>query len=470
MSDKIQYAGEFVLEEVVLITHGNKELDITEQVTEIDIFEEIQSTSISAAITVLDTHNVVANAPIMGHEYVRVIVKTPGFEEPGDINFSEHVFVVYSLAYRADKDQSAVYIIRLTTPELLKNERVRVSQAYEGPLSETVKLIYEDPLYLNCKKNLVVEPTLENHKIVIPNMHPFQAIRMLGQRSVSAANPRSMNYVFYETTKGFNFRSMDSLFEKTPLTEGTPGYTAGLPDDYEKEGLTPIQKSFLRIENFEIVNSTDIISNIRSGLYGSKLIAHDAYNKNYQVFEYAYGDEFDSDVHLDEFKVFPTDSPVDETGLTSSDYPDARLHLTSTSGIDNTDPSGKMFALGVYPEAEQPFVNNNMQTWFLPRQSRLMQLNRGFGMRLTVNGNTAMQAGDIIQINIPLSSTKSAADDEFDAFYSGLYVITKMRHIFKMGASKRHRCVMEVYKESVRTEVPAQLPTMTQGSGSITEI
>jgi len=466
MAESTQYAGEFKLEKVIITTHDNKTFDLTAQVVEINVFEELMSTSVSATITVVDTQNIVSDAPIVGQEYIQLLIRTPNFRGISAINYVDHVMVVRKVAYNVDQNQGKTYMLELTTPEFFKNNRVRVSQAYEGRYSDAVKKIFQDETYLNSKKNLIVEKTLENQKVIIPNMHPFSAIQMLAQRSISETHNNASSFMFYETTKGFHFRTFESLIDREPFTEGTPGFTAGRPDDFEESGLTPLEKSFLRIEEFQVTANGDVTTNIKGGLFASKLILHDAYNKNYQTYEYSYADQFSQDLHLDRNPVFPYTDSVDETGNSVSDYPDARLHIASTSSIENAD-AGKSFVAGTYPEHTNPYVDNNIDKWLLNRQSRILQLLKGFQMQLIVNGNTALQVGDLIQVNIPTSGVGS--DDLYDPYYTGKYIITKLRHFFSI-TDQKHRVIMEVSKESVRTAIPSRLPTMSQGTGKVTEL
>ena len=47
-------------------------------------------------------------------------------------------------------------------------------------------------------------------KYVIPSLKPFSAIKFLSSKSV-AGKYNSAGYLFFETAKGYHFRSLDSL-------------------------------------------------------------------------------------------------------------------------------------------------------------------------------------------------------------------------------------------------------------------
>ena len=68
----------------------------------------------------------------------------------------------------------------------------------------------KDKNYLDSKKKLYYEPTGNTNKFVVPNLNPFAAINMIAKRSV-ADKSNGVGYYFYETTKGFHFRSWQSM-------------------------------------------------------------------------------------------------------------------------------------------------------------------------------------------------------------------------------------------------------------------
>ena len=91
----------------------------------------------------------------------------------------------------------------------MRNTRLKVSQAYTGTLDSMVLEITKD--YLDSKKTLFVESTSNQDKIVIPNMRPFDAINMIAKKAIPQNSRGGVGYYFYETTKGFNFRSWESM-------------------------------------------------------------------------------------------------------------------------------------------------------------------------------------------------------------------------------------------------------------------
>ena len=109
--------------------------------------------------------------------------------------------------------------LHFASAEMLRNQRVRVSKAYDGAYDKAVADIFKSSNILNSKKPLFLERTRLNQKIVVPNLRPFDAINMFCSRSLSTIS-NSASFFFYETTQGFHFRSLDSMFTRPKIRCG----------------------------------------------------------------------------------------------------------------------------------------------------------------------------------------------------------------------------------------------------------
>ena len=52
--------------------------------------------------------------------------------------------------------------------------------------------------------------------MIFPNIRPFKCIKHLSNISNSSLNNASPSYLFYETTKGYHFRTFDSMCREEP--------------------------------------------------------------------------------------------------------------------------------------------------------------------------------------------------------------------------------------------------------------
>ena len=159
---------------------GGLELDLTEQVASIAIFEDIFQNSITGNISFVDTNNLTVNASIVGQEKLKLILVTPNADDRTDremaINFSDTPLHVYQVASTVNiNDRTKVFTLQFTTGEMIRNNNIRVAQAYEGEISakEIITKVLRDPELLNSKKEFYYEETTNLFKFIAPNMDPL---------------------------------------------------------------------------------------------------------------------------------------------------------------------------------------------------------------------------------------------------------------------------------------------------------
>ena len=107
--------------------------------------------------------------------------------------------------------------------------------------------------------------------------------------SNSQLNNSSPSYLFYETTKGFHFRTFDSMCRELPKFYFKENVGASL----NEKGVIDAQKNLDTLLNFQRVSTKDTVRNLNSGMINSKLITHDVYHKRLDLYKYDYLDNFD---------------------------------------------------------------------------------------------------------------------------------------------------------------------------------
>ena len=100
-------------------------------------------------------------------------------------------------------------------------------QSFTGSWSDIVEKIMTDPNILNSKKELNIESSAGIKKYVSPNIRPLDIIVHATKQAVAEFKSEP-TYLFYETLKGFNFRTLANLYnEPSQLTYSsmTPGFS-----------------------------------------------------------------------------------------------------------------------------------------------------------------------------------------------------------------------------------------------------
>ena len=156
--DYIYKPGDYTLDGVVISGVTGRQIDVTDQVLELIIYEDIESSSITGSLLIDDSSGIYQSLPIIGQEKIIFKVTTPGYAL--SIDFTTFFANVYDVEKRITSgEHSHTYLLNWTTDEALLNVRTRVSKSYKKEFSTNVEQILRDERYLNSRKRLFVEPT-----------------------------------------------------------------------------------------------------------------------------------------------------------------------------------------------------------------------------------------------------------------------------------------------------------------------
>lgn len=428
----LKYAGDFNFERCDLITTTGDTLDVTQLVENIKIYENIFTETISGSITLKDTTNILQNGPVVGQERLVLKLSTPQTSPTQDtiIDFTKQPLDVYKINLQYGTNEAATMInLAFTSQETYRNFTTRVSQSYKGQPSEIVRKILRDNNYLKSSTRFFYEETANNVKIVSPNLQPFDLIQDISLRSNSKQHQASPSYLFFQTTKGFHFRSVDGMCSREPIFY----YKENIPNQLTEQGTIDPAKNMMTINGFEVVSTTDIIDQLDQGKLNSKLIVHDWHKKSLKKHLYDYIDMYNNDTHLEAHPLVSQSLHKTEEG---------RLYVTSTSGgtaFSETDG---------YPyESDQKDINLQRN------ESRVNQVVSGITLNLNVPGNTTLQAGDVIDVAMKSSSTMSGGGK--DGKLAGRYLVKSIAHDFQVSGEGKHTMLLQVTKDGLSSPIPS---------------
>ena len=444
--------GLYVLDNAWLY-YGGKDHGLQPYVQKIYIFEDIDKHGITGWIDMIDIDNVISGQmkehTITGQELLTLKFSTNGSKF--SVDFTKHPLHVHKIENLRLLDQgtgvksasTVLYRIHFCSPELMNNERIRVSKAYEATYSDIVKDILQN--ILKTGKDIWLEETKDIHKVVIPNMHPFDAIRWIIKkcRSNSFKVKNQPNYNFYETTKGYRFKTLHVQSEKNTGSADTPD-----ANDYQmgwtvRSGATHgnYVQEMHTAKDFKFVRTGDTYAAIRNGMLASKSILHDSYHKMYTVRATSYMPSWDKreagieslpdrgfvpDYHITDGTVhvptgdkFPGQMPAYTTSESFTEFPDSRIFFDSTGSkhaYDFADDKGVRTVDTATDQMVTPL-------WHMQqRHDRYLQV------QLTVHGISGLQVGDAISIQFPWMGVKKSKAGLPDMRWTQAYYITKLVH------------------------------------------
>ena len=463
MAEGLTGAGDFELEVLDLVTVSGMRIDLTASCIGITIFEDIFSLALTGTIALTDSFNLPSHGPILGQEYLYLKIRTPSFPDATTtaIDFSENVFLIHSISTRkpiADGVQG--YVLSFASQELIKNQRLKVTQSLTGSWSDLVEQMLRDNKYLNTTKNVLIERTAGVKRFVSPNIRPLDVVVLATKQAISQKGGEP-TFLFYETFDGFHFRSLASLYNKLPsflFKTVQPGANPPLG----RRG--DIAKQMETILGYEIVNNNDTIVGYRTGMYGSKLITHDIVNKTYRINRYNYHDNFTNEPHIvsgttaerSEYP-FVSELYVNQEGRVS-DYLGRTFVMPETNSSSNKERDSQHITTA----NTSPFNSYSPQSWVQRRNSQMLQLENAFNINLKVHGNTMIRVGNVVTVKIPyVHATSVKKEEPFDKFYNGPFLIKRIRHDFSMTETPpKHTMSMNLVKDSLEEQLPNPVDNM----------
>ena len=463
---ELQYAGEYLIETCEIYTTSGTVIDLKDQFASVNIYEDIFKNALTGDISLVDTNNLLTNLPIIGQEKLKLKLTTPNEEDENgrgmSIDFTDSPLYIYKVSSKTQvNDRTIAYTLAFTTPEAIRNNRIKVAQSFSGePTEQVIKKIVRDEDLLNSKKEFYYELTSNNFKFVAPNMRPYSFINNVAKRCLSKNYDFAPTFLFYETIKGLWFRSIDNMMDrKNPRWTYREEIPNTLPEGYKK---TDPVTNLHNLLNYTVVGSTDVMMNMRRGMYGSDLLMIDLVNKTSKNYNYNYFDDFEKDKHVDTFNAYgSTNAPLasdtlDDYGNRLSDYDQA---VNYVQAVDRDSPDGLFTARY---EGQYDYLGTDI--WLQRRRGRLASLQAAITLRIEVPGNTTMQAGDLIGID--MRNQGILTEEKRDPYYSGRYLVRNLRHEFTRGQGVyKHTMHMEVVRDTIKEPYPNYgVPTYDGGN------
>jgi len=422
----------------------SKTVDISSGVIAFTYFENIFSPYLTARVIVTNTggsikgkdgklQSIYNGLPLRGGERVVIKVASNSNNNIG-LDFSKKpsdYFYVASVTNVLIDEGTETFTLNLVSREAITNETVRVGKKFptSQKISDSVKDILKN--YLKVDKIDGVEETQNPYGFIGNMKKPFTILTWLASKAVSgeskSSEDSSAGYVFYETKKGFSFKSIDSLMEQKPYKK-TFKFTPGVISSNDS-------KKDFKILRYNIDRNQDLIGKLERGAYSS-----------YRFY-----------INPVSFKpvisVFKSDDYVGKTsnlGDKEVSLPKIDKNSDRTLGDLPTRIFVGMLDVGtVEKDASNKGWNNSVERNADPAKihaQSMMRYNQIFTqvVEIQIPLNTNLNAGSVVRCEFPqLATTKRK---ETDPETSGLYMIKELAHYFDgKGSYSKLKLVRDTY-------------------------
>jgi hypothetical protein len=406
--------------------NGGESVDMSAASVELKYYESVLSNSVSATAVIVETGftdkklkdqvkpiGILDALPIHGGEQV-IIDFQDNQPTPNKLSFkAEKSFYINRVRDVDPGTQKDVYSIDLSTREFLANEQTRVVRRYDGKISDSVRTILTDRKGLNTSKNIETDTTLINYNFIGNDRKPFYVNTWLASKSVpelsvngKTSKGGTAGYLFYENYDGFKFKSIDKLFEQTPVKKYIFNQTADKPGEYDG-----------KILSYKIERDIDLQQNLTLGTYANRSIFFDFYAMDHRVRNFNVDDyQKDKIVNAGRQDILYVAEEFRK--------PTSRLmsHVLDVGAL----PSGKDISAQLENWKNTPFdptydaANTMVQS--IMRYNQMMTIK----IHIMIPGDFSLKAGDLIHCDFPELTLEKTTEP--NSVSGGIYMISSLCH------------------------------------------
>jgi hypothetical protein len=416
-TSNLRFAGDVYIKEVQLNSLNGRVANVTAQVEQIEIFEDLFSPFTTMSIVMRESIDYINLFPFVGEEYVDIDIFTPTMNK----GFKGRYYIYKITNREYSKEKEVVYTIKAISQEFLVDANTKISKGFNGNISEIARSIMLKE-GLNTQKNIVIDPATNKTRFTANYWTPSRCLNILSASAVDSSN--SPSFLFFENRDGFNFRSINSILTRQI-------YQQFKKDNYVRDtnydGVTSsrnIEEDYKRIISLSIPVVTDYMDDIQTGKIKSRMINYDILTKKYAVKDYSVKKDKAKPVWLNKNPAY-------------SKYTLANAASTLIS---------------------MPKHYNNFNNYIDTTNSKTMQrrlsffkLLESYKVNIQVYGRTDYTVSQIVDLNISKATQLfKNENDPRDLIISGKYVVSALNHTITRD---QHICNMELIKNSVLTDL-----------------
>lgn len=436
-STNVQYSTDYRLEKINLVTSlSNGVVNLIPFMVELNLFEDIYSSTISGELVVSDALGLISNFRLNGTEFIEIQLR----KSSNDNTALTENYRIYKISNRATGENNSfeTYTINFCSEEFLLSEQYRVSKAFKGKeISSIVKSILTDYIKVGSgsTKNINIDDTDGTYDFILPNKKLFETINWLATYALPTGKVGA-DMLFFENRDGYYFRSLQTMYGQSP---------------YQTFKFDPknidvnLQQQVTNAFNFEVLNFFDTLGGVSNGTFANRVITINPLTRTYKV-----DNDFNYSEYYSKAKRMNTEGSAivndykNRHKKTMYDSPPNELQMgTLRMVVDNTEMKKHPY-FAKNPDAIANDINIRR---YMPNRVAQIALANYTRIKITVAGDPNLVAGKTVVFNTFGFNGTEMRDK--DPIYSGKYLITAVRHIVKNSS---YITVVELAKESVNAK------------------
>ena len=394
---------------------GKRSISLIATTTSINIYEDLLSPVIYAEIQIQDSADLQSQFPLIGEEFVEISFRTAGFDS---LQFNTYKLYLQSATQATTNltGKYKTYTLKCCSEEYLRNASRVVTTKLQGTCEGIVSDMLRNTKYIGSKKNYHSEPSKGPQDVFPSRLAPFQVVDFVRRRAASQKY-YSSSYVFFENKRGYNFCTVEYLFDQGKDKIGDKVFY------YDSKPVT--ETAAIRYRNIlgmKNVSTFDTASKLNSGGIQNTVRKFDILTGAITENNY---------VNIDQQDKFKSISDKNSSaGLNSTSF--EKQYGDDKEGLSMLVPTSSEFPENYIADALGPkraFVNKIIQNLF----------------QIHVYGDSEITVGDVIKVNLP-RMTGTTDQTQYNRLISGNYLVSKLRHIITFDKQRLYTCSMELIK------------------------
>jgi len=423
----ITYPGSYRIKSLMLYPFPSSEpriaVDMRNLVPSLTINESMVEDSIRGSLSVVDSSGLLEGYPIRGEEMLYIDL------EDALGNSRQYRLFVYKVdnVDIAGINDRLSYTLHFVSFQRFIADQARVISSYNRSVSDIVEAIFNAryrapvtsrPVALTGEsagsdpnKQIVVEDTDGNVRLIIPRMTPTQAIKFLESRAYSSSSA-TCSFRFFESADSFYFVTDEFLYNKAKNDDKIFefSYTDSLPHD--NSFFLHKMANFTRFKN---VARVDTFDDLHGGTYRNKVIVLDIVNRVVNTvdpsFDYMNARDSYFSGHAEELD-------------------GADRHSTSFIRSTFTDENARQFLMvRDYAEEDAGQLRGEQ---YLPEitSNRLSYFKNLSSIRVSASGpgRVDITCGDFVDVNIP-EFKHLQAEKQTNVQLAGVYMVESVMRV-----------------------------------------
>jgi len=435
----ILYPKDYALVNLLLV-NSVQNMDLKNIMVELSYHEDIFNNTTSGYVMVADSMGYIELLSMNGTEFLKMTFAKINGESEVDKTFR---------VYKVDKRKlennmyTESYCLYFCSEEMLLSEQYKICKSYpQSTISDNVYDILSYELGIPDDK-MEIDETYGVYDFVVPTLKPFDAVNWMSNYARPSAGVPGADMVFFENKHGFNFKSLQKLMTQPPYYN----YSYNPKNTDEKN----MHSNVYNVTTYEILNSFDTLHGVNSGIFANHLLSIDVLTRRLKTTEFDYMSYEKKSKSLNRSPIINNYSNIYGDKLTDTSRAVYKLAFSNFNQkiveyIENEgrDPEDEEVEGGV---VESPAVGSDIfAETFIPYRTAQLSLTNYIRIKISVPGDPALTVGQTLNFSL-LSLTPESKTA--DAYYSGKYLITAVRHMITMN---EYKTVLELAKDSVPTK------------------